>query len=150
MKYVFVWILTWKISYWIRRLSLFKVMRRPMMSQRRLHWLTRRKYGLFSSTSPSWQNSAIIMSGRTYQRSLWDQLSQRNPIGHLPSLAKTKMLTESFQLNQLLFESSLEAVWIGSFLHLLANKEMGIRIWKLEGAERINSHTLPIIFIVSG
>lgn len=123
----------------LRRLSLFKAMRRPMMSRRRLHWLTRRKYGLYSSTIPSWQNSAIIMSGRNYRRSLWDQLSQRNSTGHLLSPAKTKMLPKSVQFNQLLFESLLKVVWLGWFFELLANKEMWIRIWKLEGAERITA-----------
>lgn len=68
MKYVVVWMIKWNVSYWIKRLSLFKVMRRQMMFQRRLHWLTRRKYGLYSSTSPSWQNSAITKSGRNCQR----------------------------------------------------------------------------------
>lgn len=92
MKCVFVWIIKWNIAYWI-----FKVMRRQMMFQRRLHWLTRRKYGLYSSTSPSWQNSAITKSGRSYNDGLWDRPSQQHPKGHLPSLAEVKMLTKSFQ-----------------------------------------------------
>ena len=106
-------IIKWNISYQVRRLFLFKVMRRLMMFQRRPHWQTRKKFGLYSSTSPSWRNSATTMSGRNCWRTMWGQLSQPSPTGRLP--ARMKMPAQSFLLNRLTLESLLEAVWIGYF-----------------------------------